>query len=111
MAGLRVERPPEFSDDERWWGFFSRKTLIVALIFGVIAVGLCKLLNIFGLLGLGIILGIFLVVIPVGMVIIPVPGNDILNGSGMTLDTMIFNVIVRKKKAHIYIKMPMSVEE
>lgn len=104
MAGLRVERPPEFSDDERWWGFFTRKSLLVALVSVGVSIVLTKFLGTFELTVLGIIISMFIVVVSIGLVIIPVPGNDVLHGSKLKLDIMIFYLTVRKKKACIYCK-------
>lgn len=104
MAGLRAERPPEFKSEVQWYKFFSTKSFITLLVSSVVAFGILKLFLWIHLGMVGVLIGLMLVVLSVSVVVIPVPEGNILHGSGMTLDVVIFHVLVRKKKRRIYIK-------
>ena len=105
MAGLRAERPPEFSNDERWFKIFTTKSLIVFLIMSLIGYLIARFFILFGLTPIGIMAALLLVTMSMVVVMVPLPGKDVLNGSGMTLDVMLFQMLVRKKRACIYVKM------
>jgi len=111
MAGLRAERPPEFTDDELWWGIFTKKSLVVFLITAGIALLGVKLFSLIQLTSVAVILGMLFVLGSVGIVIIPVPGTDVLHGSGMKLDALLFNRMIRRKKACIYVKITGNIEK
>lgn len=105
MAGLREDRPPEFTNDERWWTVFTRQSLLVFLISSGIAIFICYLLSKINLTPVGIVLGLLFVFVSVAMTILPLPGNDVLRGAGLLMWAVVFQVAVRKKKRHLYIKL------
>jgi len=109
--GLREDRPPEFSNDERWWTAFTRQSLVVFLLSSGIAIFICFLLSKIHLTPVGIILGLLIVFMSVVMTIFPVPGNDVLHGAGLVLWEVVFHIVIRKKKRFIYVKMTGSKEE
>lgn len=104
MSGLSAERPPEFTDDERWWKWFSRSTVIVLLVSLCIAYFIFKIFSMIHLVSVGVVLGILLVLSSVIMTMIPVPGGDVLHGSGLLLWVLLYHMFIRKKSKRIYVK-------
>jgi hypothetical protein len=104
MATLRSERPPEFTDDVRLYKIFNKKSAITTLVSLLLAVVIYIFFNWIHLGIVGIIIGFFLVITTFLIFTLPVPDGDILHGSRLTLDIVLFNSIVRRKRQCIYIK-------
>lgn len=104
MASLRSERPPEFTDEVRLYKYFTKKSAITTLISLLLSVGLYILFKWLHLGIVGIILGFILVITTFLIFTLPVPDGDILHGSRLTLDIVLFNTLVRRKRQCIYIK-------
>lgn len=101
---LIAERPPEFTDDERWWRFFTRKSLSVLILSAFVFYISYRIFRIVNMGGFGIVIGIIFIAASLLLVSVPIPGNDIFRGCGMTLDQMLFRKIVRGQKAAVYRK-------
>lgn len=112
MANLREEVPQEFrADDERWYKYFTNKSLIVLLAGIAFTFILYKAFNIFHLGIVGLLIG---AVIAVGAFFITVfkwPLVDTMNGGGLTLARIIYNTICCKKHGRVYVKLHGSSSE
>lgn len=104
MADLREEVPREFSDDERWYRFFSRKSILVLLIMGVMDLAIVKFFAFIHLQTPGIFVAIILTVVVMAAVMLPIPEGDVLHGSGSTCDVILFRLYVRRKNSKIYVR-------
>lgn len=104
MADLREEVPREFADDERWYRFFTRKSILVLLIMGVISLLIVKFFMWMGIHMVGIYIALALLGIVMLLVMLPVPEGDILHGSGCTCDIILLRLLIHRKKAKIYMK-------
>ena len=104
MADLREEVPREFSDDERWYRFFSRKAILVLLIMGVVDLAIVKFFTLIHLQTAGIFISIILTAVVMAAVMLPIPEGDVLHGSGSTCDVILFRLYVRQKSSKIYVK-------
>lgn len=110
MADLREEVPREFSDDERWYRYFTRKSIFALLIMGVLSMGIIKFFNFIGLQLIGIYVALILTCVVMAAIMLPIPEGDCLHGSGCTCDIILMRLYVRHKKQYIYIKN-LEVEE
>lgn len=104
MGKLREETPQEFSDDVRWYKYFSQKLFVALLIEGVVCFFFCRILMALNLLIVGIILSIILVVATIVLLSVPLPGDDIMSGAGMILEDYAYRRYAKKRNKAIYIK-------
>lgn len=111
VADLREEVPREFSDDERWYRFFTRKSILVLLLMGVISLMTVKFFIWVGMRVLGIYISLALTGIVMLLVMLPVPEGDILHGSGCTCDIILLRLLIHRKKNRIYMKGYLEVKE
>lgn len=102
---LREEVPREFSDDERWYRFFTRKSIVVLLVMGVISLLLVKFLGFIGLRTAGVYIALILSGAVMLAVMLPIPEGDVLHGSGCTCDVILFRMLVRKRTGRVYRKI------
>lgn len=101
---LREEVPREFSDDARWYKFFTNQmfaaTLIILVAGRILYAFLAKFhLGIVGIVITGIIWIVTLILLGV-----PVPKGNLTGGSGLILGQVLIRLWIRKKKRVIYIK-------
>lgn len=103
---LREEVPREFSDDERWYRFFTRKSIVVLLTMGVVSLILVKIFGFIGFHTAGVYISLILSGIVMLAVMLPIPEGDVIHGSGCTCDVILFRMFVRmrKKTGRIYRK-------
>lgn len=104
VSDLREEVPREFSDDERWYRFFTRKSILVLLIMGVLSLLIVKFFVWIGLRMAGIYISMVLTGVVMLVVMLPVPEGDILHGSGCTCDIILLRLFIRKRNGKIYMK-------
>lgn len=104
MSSLVSERPPEFSDDERWWRFFTKKMLLCFL--GSCAVGylIVRLMAMVHLVFLGLLIALILVTATMIAVCLPYPSRDVLGGARHMIDDILFCIVARGRKPHLYVK-------
>lgn len=104
MSELREEVPREFSDDERWYRYFTRKSIMVLLCMGVLSLIIIKFCSLIGVQIVGIYLALVLTTVAMVAVMLPIPEGDVLHGSGCTCDVILLRMYIRKKKARLYLK-------
>lgn len=101
---LRHEIPSEFTDEDRWFKYFTKKTLAFIMAGCLIMVFLYKVFALFGGALIGVVLGIVITIALAAISMIPVPENQFLRGGGLTLDVIIIRRFIRKGKRVIYVK-------
>lgn len=111
MSELREEVPREFSDDERWYRYFTRKSILVLLSMGVISLIIIKFCSFIGITAAGIYMALILTTVAMVAVMLPIPEGDVLHGSGCTCDVILLRMYIRKKKAKLYLKGLQESEE
>ncbi|XBX10700.1 hypothetical protein QMP26_41100 (plasmid) [Enterocloster clostridioformis] len=104
MADLREEVPREFSDDERWYRYFTRKSIFALLVMGVFSMGIVKFFTFIGIQLVGIYTALILTCVVMAVIMLPIPEGDCLHGSGCTCDTILMRLYVRRKNQYIYVK-------
>ena len=105
MDDFTDEVPSEFTDEDKWFIFFTKPMLLVAVIGFVLTVitsNLIKLL--FGVFWPFMIIGIILTLMVVVMMIIPAPASSVMKGGGDTILAVILKKIYRRKNRIIYVK-------
>ena len=105
MAHLHEKVPAEFSDDERWYRIFTKKSLATMIVGCAIAAGVIAVFTSFGLLPLGIVLGGALGVSFFCVTVLKLPGKDVLSGSGCTMDVIALRIFTRKRQGRIYMNL------
>lgn len=105
MGRLREETPQEFSDDVRWYKYFSQRLFGTLLIEGVLCFLLCRILMAIHLLIVGIIISVVVVAGTIILMSVPVPGDDIMRGAGMKLEEYVYRRYKKKKNRAVYIRV------
>ena len=108
---LREVVPREFSDDERWYRYFSKTLIIAMLCVGMAGVFLCKLLNMVGLLALGICLTLICEIATILLISVPLPKGHTMDGSGHLLYRVLTRFVIHKRRRCFYIKGAKREEE
>lgn len=111
MANLREEVPAEFSDDERWYKYFTKKTLVVLLIAILFTYVLTVLFGLIHLPALGLFIGIIIGSTVFIAFNVKLPISDTLHGGGTTLDVLFVRIMVRRKTGKIMVRYNEHVEE
>ena len=106
MANLREEVPMEFADDERWYKYFTKKTLIVLMAAVMFTYLLTVILGLIHLQALGLIIGISVFAV----FNIKLPNTDVLHGGGSTLDVLIARILARRRNGCIMTAYPEDAE-
>jgi len=103
MAHLREKVPVDFSDDERWYKYFTKKSLLTAAIGIGILVLMTSVFSKIGSALFGVIMGIFVGGGFFACTVIKYPGQDSLNDTGETIDVVIYRRITRMLKGRIFV--------
>ncbi len=101
---MRHAIPAEFTDEDKWFKFFTKKTLAFMLPGIFIMVVLFRILALFGQGMAGIIIGLVITAALAAVSAIPKPGDDYLRGGGITFDILILRRIIRAKNRVVYVK-------
>ena len=110
MANLREEVPMEFADDERWYKYFTKKTLIVLMAAVMFTYLLTVILGLIHLQALGLIIGILVGGTVFAVFNIKLPNTDVLHGGGSTLDVLIARILARRRNGCIMTAYPEDAE-
>ena len=106
MDAFTDDVPSEFTDEDRWFVFFTKPILLVmavGVMGTVIVANILKL--IFGVLIPFIIIGIIATAIVVLMMMIPAPSTNVMRGGGgETVMDIQLKKRHRKKDRSIYLK-------
>ena len=96
--------PSEFTDEDKWFKFFTKKSLVALMVSGIIAYGIIWAARFLGILIPGILVGALLVIIVTGSTMLPYPETEYMRGGGLTLDVLLARRIIRKVNACLYVK-------
>ena len=103
MAHLREKVPVDFSDDERWYKYFTKKSLFTAAIGVGILVLITSIFSKMGSALFGVIIGVFVGGGFFASTVLKYPGQDTLNDAGETIDVIIYRRIFRALKGRIFV--------
>ena len=101
---LKHEIPSEFTDEDKWLKYFSKKSVFVLCITGMIAFLFYQFTSLFGIPLLGIIIGGCVMAIGVAPTMLPRSEMEYLKGGGQTWDLIFLKWLIRKSKKVIYVK-------
>lgn len=104
MANLQEKVPGEFSDDERWYRFFTKKSLLTLCGCIAFAFVLSRLFAFIGLMAVGLIAGTVIGGIVFAMTVITWPVEDPVHGSGNTLAFKAYKYLSVKKNGRIFVR-------
>lgn len=104
MAKFKYAIPSEFTDEDKWFKFFTKKTLTVLVVTGAFTVFLYKMFGaIFNKAFIGILIGALVMIISALITMMPVSDDKYLKGGGQTLDSVFLKILIRKKNRRIYV--------
>ncbi len=110
MANLREEVPAEFADDERWYKYFTKKTLVVLMVAVFFTYLLMMLFGLIHLQAVGLIIGGLIGGLVFVAYNIKLPNTDVLHGGGSTLDVLIARILARRKNGRIMVRYQESID-
>lgn len=96
--------PSEFTDEDKYFKFFTKKDLAVIIITGAFTFLLFKIAGHFGRPLVGLIIGIIIMILSIGCSMIKKPSSEYLTGGGQVIMILILRRLIRRKKKVIYIK-------
>lgn len=104
MGKLREDVPREFTDDVRWYRYFTQPLLIALGVTVAISFFLCRILASIHLLPLGLLLSTIQIILVIIFMCTSIPKGNLMNGSGMLLYDYFFRKILRRMNRLVYIK-------
>lgn len=104
MTKFRYSIPSEFSDEDRWFKYFTKRDLIALAIGGVITVALYRFTLQFGKPIIGLIIGGIIIAISLSLSMNKIPDTFYLKGGGQPIVVYLLKILIRKKKKVIYVK-------
>ena len=94
MDDFTDEVPSEFTDEDKWFVFFTKPMLFVAVIGIVLTVITSNLIKVlFGVFWPFMIMGLIFSAIVVALMVIPAPASSVMKGGGDTILTVILKKI------------------
>ena len=104
MARQTVEIPQEFTDDIRWYKYFTQPMIIAIAICGMIDTLIVLTLSSYNLLIPGLILSAILMLAVLALISFPMPGA-IMSGGGMLLYQYVYLRLRHRGIRKIYLRM------
>lgn len=105
MANLREEVPAEFTDDERWYKYFTKKSLIIMIILLFYLYAVISFFGMFRLAAVGVIIWA-LTALPVFLCFcMKIPADDPIHGGGAELDEILLRILAVRLHGRIYCDM------
>lgn len=102
---LRENVPREFTDDVRWYRYFTQKMILAILLIGIFGLLLCKFLSVFHLEILGIAISVIALAVAMFFLCVRMPKGNLMGGSGLLMGTVLIRRWVLKRRGHIlYLK-------
>lgn len=111
MANLREKVPGEFTDDERWYKFFTLKTLIATAAGVLVDAALTALFAKAGAAALGFVLGTFILIAMVSFVAVKWPVVDTMHGGGKTLLELAAALVAHRRNRAVYVRQHRKEDE
>lgn len=105
MEQMTYENPDDLkSSEEKWLKIFSKKAFITVLCTAAFGFGTFKVLQSMGFFKVGVVIGILPSLIAYALTTIKVPETWIMTGAGLTVDIILFRLIMRRRNRVIYVK-------
>lgn len=105
MVKFTYSIPSEFTDEDKYFKYFTKKNMAVIIITGFIMFLLYKLTgSLFGKPFIGLIIGGIIMLVSILCVMVKIPETLYLEGGGQTILTILTRKYVRKRNKVIYIK-------
>lgn len=105
MAKFTYNIPSEFTDEDKYFKYFTKKDMAVIIVTGALTLLLYKITgSLFGKPIIGIVIGGIIMIVSIGCAMIRIPETEYLNGGGQTILTLLIRRLVRKNNKLIYIK-------
>ena len=101
---LKHEIPSEFTDEDKWLKYFSKKSILALCITGAVAFLFYQVGKFLGAGLVGIAFGALIMAAGVAPTMIPRSETEYLKGGGITYDVIAIRWLIRKSKKIIYIK-------
>lgn len=102
---MKFPIPLEFSDEDKYFKYFTKKNILALLLSGIVCYCIAKLsAALLGTMLPGLIVGLLMVLVIVGVTMLPIPETEYMKGAGLTLDVIIIRRIIRRTSRVIYIK-------
>ncbi len=101
---LTYEIPQGFTDEIRWFRFFSLRSLLVMICIAAPGILFIRFFSSFGGTLFLIIFWFFVVASVTGLTMIKMPGSQWLGGGGEYLDQILMKRLIRSHKKCLYIK-------
>lgn len=105
MAGLRERTPRQFSDDERWYRFFTKWSLLALVAGAGIDWLVTRLFMRFGAGGTGFCIGTAAALCVFASVTVKWPTEDTERGGGTPLGVMLLKVACHRRNRRVYARM------
>ena len=96
--------PSEFTDEDRWFKFFTKKQLAVVLLNIVWTIALGKLFKLFGIMPVGIAIGVIQTLVVTALAMFRLPESNYLRGGGQIIGVVLLKRMYRRLFACIYVK-------
>lgn len=105
MAKLTYNVPSEFSDEDKWLKYFSKRDLGILIATGFLTVILYKITGyLFRNPLIGAIIGLLIMAVCVGISMIKLPDTLYLSGGGQSILIVLLKRLIRKKNKIIYVR-------
>ena len=104
MANLQEKVPGEFSDDERWYRFFTKKSLMTLCGCIAFAFILSRLFSLVNMMALGLIIGVAIGGAVFASTVVKWPEEDPVHGSGNTLAFKAYKYLSVKRNGRIFVR-------
>jgi hypothetical protein len=105
MAKLTYSIPSEFSDEDRWFKFFTKKDVGVLVVTGALTIFLYKTTGtLFGKPFIGLLVGGIIMAISLFLSMAKLPDTMYMAGGGQTIASILLKKLLRKKNKMVYVK-------
>lgn len=101
---LRYEIPQGFSDEIKWFKFFSMRSLIVLIAVSTPGVFLIRLVSGLGITLYMIVFWVILAGVVTSLTMFRIPSSSWLTGGGEYIDQVLIKRLIRRKTRCLYIK-------
>ena len=105
MDAFTDDIPSEFTDEDKWFKFFTKPMLLVIAIGAVITVIVANIFKLFfGVIIPFLIIGFIATAVVVVMMMIPAPSSNVMRGGGESIMDVQLKKRYRKKSRCIWVK-------
>ncbi len=102
----QYKTPGELKDEDKWFKFFTKKQLVIAIVVLIIDWNIAVIFNKIHLIVIGITLDVFITIVMAIITLLPMPANKHIFGGGLPLYRIAYRILIRKLfNKHIYTTM------